>query len=207
MVRMARERGGRRAGGTRVPCAAVLLALAALLTGCSGDDEEPPEPIPSSAQMALSLETVRGAGTLSEKAQADAETEVGDVLSHYVVEGFLGDFPRDDFVGAFDSFTGGAARTAAGNIDLLTANPYRDAVSVHPTRLDARLSFLVDGPDVVGASAAVDLGFEAELPDGETAPFTVRGRLLLERAQGTWSVFGYDITRDDPDEIDVEASP
>ena len=31
---------------------------------------------------------------------------MGDVLSHYVVEGFLGDYPRENFVGAFDAFTG-----------------------------------------------------------------------------------------------------
>jgi len=206
MACMTRERGGRRGTGVWGPLAVVLLSLVAFLTACSGD-EEPPQPSPPSAQMALSLETVRGAGTLSEKAQADAETEVGDVLSHYVVEGFLGNYPRDDFVGAFDAFTGGAARTAVRDIDLLTANPYRNASSVQPTKLDARLSFLVDGSDVVGASAAVDLAFEAEPADGETAPFTVTGRLLLERTQGSWSIFGYDITRDDPDPTDVETSP
>jgi hypothetical protein len=206
MACMTRERGGRRGSGTRGRLAVVLVSLVALLTACSGDDE-PPEPSPSFAQMALSLETVRGAGSLSEKAQADAETEVGDVLSHYVVEGFLGDYPRDDFVGAFDAFTGGAARTAVRDIDLLTANPYRNASSVQPTKLDARLSFLVDGSDVVGASAAVDLAFEAELPDGKAVPFTVTGRLLLEHAQGAWSIFGYDVTRDDPDPTDVETAP
>jgi len=156
--------------------------------------------------MALSVQTVRGAGSLDEKAQADAETEVGDVLSHYVVEGFLGDYPREKFVGAFDAFTGRAAVSATRDIDLLTANRYREASSVGSTRLDARLSFLVDGQDVVGASAAVRLEFEAEQPDGAVTPFTLTGRLLLEEDQGTWSIFGYDVARDDAEPVDAEAS-
>ena len=126
--------------------------------------------------MALSVQTVRGAGSLSERAQADAETEVGDVLSHYVVEGFLGDYPRENFVDAFDAFTGGAARSAAGDIDLLTgataiATPRRSgrrgSTPASPSSSTARTS--------VGASAAVRLGFEAELPDGDTGPFTLTG--------------------------------
>jgi hypothetical protein len=156
--------------------------------------------------MALSIETAPGAGSLSAKAQADAETAVGDVLSHYVVEGFLGDYPRDDFVGAFDAFTGGAAQTAAANIDVLTADRYGDSSEVRATRLDARVSFLVDGRDVVGASAAVRFGFEASTADGATTPFSLWGRLLLTEDDGTWSVFGYDVTRDDPEPVDAESS-
>ena len=40
------------------------------------------------------------------------ESEVSDVLAGYVVGGFLGDYPRDDFVDAFADFTstGGAVR-------------------------------------------------------------------------------------------------
>jgi hypothetical protein len=182
-----------------------VLVVAALLSSCTGDDE-PPEPATSPSTMALSIETAPGAGSLGAKAQADAETAVGDVLSHYVVEGFLGDYPREDFVGAFEDFTGGAARTAARNIDLLTANRYGDASEVRATRLDARVSFLVEDRDVFGASAAVRFGFEATT-DGRTTPFSLEGRLLLEENDGTWSVFGYDVARDDADPIDAEASP
>jgi hypothetical protein len=114
---------------------------------------------------------------------------------------------RENFVDAFDAFTGGAAASAAGDLDLLTANRYRDASSVRPTRLDARLSFLVDGKDVVGASARVDLRFEADLPGGDTVPFTLKGRLLLEEDEGTWSVFGYDVARDDAAPVGAEVTP
>ena len=184
--------------------AAVLLTLAATLSGCVGDDE-PAAPRGPTEPMALSIKAAPGAGSLGQKARADAETEVGDVLSHYLVEGFLGDYPREDFVGAFDGFTGGAASSAARQLDLLTANRYRDASAVRPTRLDARISFLVDDADVVGASAAVRFAFEATTDDG-TTPFTLEGRILLEEDDGTWSVFGYDLLRDDPGQVDAEAS-
>ena len=42
-----------------------------------------------------------------------SQNDVGAVLTTYVVEGFLGDYPRDDFVGALDSFTSGVADDAA----------------------------------------------------------------------------------------------
>lgn len=184
--------------------AGALLLGSALLSSCSGDP--PSEPPDTPGQMALSVQTGRSAGSLSEREQADAETEVGDVLSHYVVAGFLGDYPRDNFVDAFDAFTGRAAASAASDIDLLTANSYRSASEVRPTRLDARLSFLIDGKDVVGASARVDLGFEAEMPGGDTVPFSLRGRLLLEEDDGTWSIFGYDVARDDPEPVGAETS-
>ena len=124
--------------------------------------------------MALRVETVRGAGKLPEQDRTEVETAVGDVLSQYVVGAFLGDFPREEFVGSFESFTSGVARSAAGDIDLLTAARVQDAESVRATQLDARLSFLVSDGDVVGATAAVDFGFEATMGDGETRPLPGR---------------------------------
>ncbi len=203
MAGMTRGRGGR--GGRVLHGAAVLVALAATLSACT-DDGEPADGDPTTPAMALNIESAPGAGSLGEKAQADAETDVGDVLSHYLVEGFLGDYPREDFVGAFDAFTGGAASSAARQLDLLTANRYRDASDVQATRLDARLSFLVDGRDVVGASAAVRFAFEATGADGDTSAFTLEGRILLDEVDGTWSVFGYDLVRDDPGQVDAEAT-
>ena len=111
--------------------------------------------------MALHVETGRGAGSLSDEARTTVETEVGDVLSHYVVSGFLGDYPRNDLVRAFDYFTAGASRDAAKDVDLLTGARFQNASTIRATRLDARLSVLVLGRDVVGATAAVRFGFEA----------------------------------------------
>jgi hypothetical protein len=52
----------------------------------------------------------------------------------------------------------------------------------------------------------VNLGFEAELQGGDKVPFTLTGRLLLDEDDGTWSVFGYDVARDDPEPVGAEAS-
>ena len=204
MAGMTRGRGGR--GGRVRHGAAVLVALGRDPLGLHRRRRAGRTATRATPAMALNIESAPGAGSLGEKAQADAETDVGDVLSHYLVEGFLGDYPREDFVGAFDAFTGGAASSAARQLDLLTANRYRDASDVQATRLDARLSFLVDGRDVVGASAAVRFAFEATGADGDTSAFTLEGRILLDEVDGTWSVFGYDLVRDDPGQVDAEAT-
>ena len=98
------------------------------------------------------------------------------MLSKYVVGAFLGKFPRENFVGSFDSFTSGTARSAAGDIDLLTASRFSDATAVRATRLDAWLSFLAPGKDAFGATARVRFGFEASLPGGGTREISLRGR-------------------------------
>ena len=98
---------------------------------------------------------------------------------------------------SFESFTSGAARDAAGDIDQLTAAAVQDATAVRATELDARLSFLTQGRDVHGGTAAVHFAFEATRPDGSTQPLTLDGRFLLEAEDDTWSVFGYDVRFDD----------
>ena len=108
---------------------------------------------------------------------------------------------------AFGSFTSGAARSAATDIEQLTAARVQDATAVTATRLDARLSFLVDSRDVVGATAAVDLAFDATMPDGSTRPVSLQGRLLLEEAAGDWAVYGYDVALDDGSGAAAEVSP
>ena len=138
------------------------------------------------------------AGRLGEDARAEIESGIGDTLSTYVVRAFLGDYPRDDFVRAFDAFTSGAAESAAEDIDLLTASRFKDAEAVVATRLRARISCLVERGDVVGATARVAFDFEAQEPDAERPqPFSLRGRMMLTPGADTWSVFGYDVARDD----------
>jgi hypothetical protein len=196
MAGMALGEGG--GNGVRGPRALVVPALACAvlsLAGCSGDaPEDPPQP---TRPVALHVKTVFGAGALDESTRTELETEVGDVLSRYVVQGFLGEYPRENFVAAFDSFTGGAARRAAEDIDVLTGSPFEDAAAVDATRLNARLSFMADGREVVGATARVAFDFEASLDGGERRPVTLRGRFLLVEEAGTWSIFGYDVARND----------
>lgn len=190
----------------RATCSVATAVAVAVLAGCSPTTPQGPEP-PSAPAVALRVETVSGAGDLDQEARTALETEVGEVLSGYVVEAFLGEFPRREFVQAFGSFTSGAARRAATDIDQLTAARVQDATSVTATRLDVRLSVLVASREVVGATAAVDLAFDATMADGSTRPVSLEGRLLLEEADGDWAVYGYDVALDDGSTVASQVSP
>lgn len=194
MARMAQSTG--RHGLAAVLCrtAAALVALPAL-AACTSDrpGDDPP---PDRNQAALEVELVEGAGALDEEARAQLETGVGDVLSEYLLAAFLGDFPRDDFVPAFGEFTSRAARGAAEDIDLLTAAQYKDADRVDATRLRVRIASLAQGGDVVGATAEVDFEFDVTGQEPQRE-FGLTGRFLLVEEDGRWSIFGYDVHRDD----------
>jgi hypothetical protein len=156
--------------------------------------------------VALRVRTVQVTGALDPDAKAEAESAVGDVLSGYVVRAFLGDYPREDFVGSFESFTGDLAQDAARDLDQLTANSLGDAEAIRATRLDADLSFLVQGSDVIGATASVRFAFEATV-DGDEQPLSLRGRLMLVEEDDAWSVFGYDVRTNTGEAVDAEVSP
>ncbi len=193
----------RRAGWIVRAGVAVLAALAA---GCSTGSPPDDEPSPTAESAALRVQTVTGAERLDEQTRTEVEGAVGDVLSDYVVAAFLGDFPRQEFVRAFEPFTSVAARKATGDIDLLTAATARDATAVRATDLDARLSFLTQAGEVHGGTATVHFAFDATMEDGSTRPLVLDGRFLLQADDdGTWSIFGYDVTFDDGGETPAEA--
>ena len=148
--------------------------------------------------VALEVRVVTCAGRLGEDARAEVESGIGDALSAYVVGAFLGDYPREDFVRAFEGFTSGAARDATEDIDLLTASRFKDAKGVVATRLRARISGLVERGERVGATAKVAFDFEAQEPDAEQPqPFSLRGRMLRTPGADTCADFGNDDARAD----------
>ncbi len=193
-------------GGARRATGAAVLLVSLALAGCTpespGGEAAPPTP----ESVALRVRTVHSVEPLNPDARAEAESAVGDVLSEYVVRAFLGDYPREDFVSSFESFTGNLARDAARDLDQLTANRVgRRAEAVRATRLDADLSFLVQGADIIGATASVRFAFEATV-DGEERPLSLRGRLMLVEDDGAWSVFGYDVLTDTGETVEAEVS-
>jgi len=183
------------------------VAVMTLVSGCSTGTPPDSDPRRNAESAALRVETVAGADRLDETTRAELEGAVGDVLSTYVVEAFLGDFPRQEFVRSFESFTSGAARSAAHDIDRLTAARVRDATDVRATDLEARLSFLTQGGTVHGGTATVHFAFEATMEDGTTRPLVLDGRILLDAEEGTWSIFGYDVALDDGAPLDAESAP
>jgi len=193
MTRRGCRRGGRR---PPVPPASVAFLAGLLLvsSGCTGGKPDGPPPTDEQVPLQVTIATCAGSPTTEQRSAI--ETGIGDVLSSYVVAGFLGDYPREDFVPSLEAFTARAATSAAADIDLLTAARFASAEGVHATRLTARISCLVDGDDIVGASAKVAFRFEADR-GGTTQPFELDGRFLLGQEGGTWSIFGYDVVRDD----------
>ena len=196
---------GTGGGARRATAAAVFLACVAL-GGCTSEPSGPPESQPSVESAALRVRTVHGDTNLTPDARAEAEGAVGDVLSGYVVDAFLGDYPREDFARSFESFTGSLARNASGDIDQLTANRFGDAKAIRATRLDADLSFLVEGSDVIGATAFVRFEFEATV-DGVQRSLGMRGRLMLVNEDDAWSVFGYDVVTNTGDAVEAGGTP
>jgi hypothetical protein len=197
MERMARRGSdAARRLGTRVRRSLVGAATTVLVvTACSPTDEAGPPATEGPASVAMTVTTI-DKGALDDDTRARVESEVSDVLAAYVVHGFLGDFPRDDFVNSFADFEGGLQREAVGtDIEALTVAGMGDVSAVRATRLSARLSFADDrSGQVIGTSAWVDFAFEVQAGD-VTTHTKLAGRFNLGREDGAWSVFGYDLVR------------
>jgi hypothetical protein len=192
-------------GGARRASGAAVLLLSVALFGCTSEAPGGEAPPSNPESVALRVRTLHSVDSLTPDARAEAESAVGDVLSDYVVQAFLGDYPREDFARAFESFTGNLVEEASGDVNQLTANRFREAEAVRATRLGADLSFLVQDSDIIGATASVRFAFEATV-DGEERPLSLRGRLMLVEDDGAWSVFGYDVVSDTGDAVEAEVS-
>ena len=175
----------------RVLAGALVTVLLVGFAACSGDDSSPPRP-DEPADVALQVVSVKTGG-IDEETRTRLESEVGDVLASYVVEGFLGDHPRDDFVRALSDFSTGLADDGGRDLTTLTLAETPAIAAVRATRLKADLAFFNPGGDVVGASAFVDLDFDLTFEDGTTRQVTRTGRFSLGRSDGVWQVTGYKI--------------
>jgi hypothetical protein len=181
----------------------VVAIAGSLLSACTSEGSGPPDTDNPTA-TALRVTTVTGSG-LSEDARARLESDVSDVLARYVQAGFLGDYPRGGFVQSFADFTSRAAEQAVGDIDVLTAARYENADSVRATDLGAKLSFYVVDGKAVGATAWIHFAFDVD-DHGQPRTAILAGRLVLDRRDGRWSVFAYQVHRDDSDTLPTEAT-
>jgi hypothetical protein len=179
-------------GRRGVATLAGALACVVVLTGCSSDQRDEPEP---RGDAPLKIGLAGSAGGLSNQARDELQRQVGDVLSAYVVGAFLGDYPRDDFVDALSSFTSFAAEKAVGDLDVLTARRYRDADDVEAEQLVARVSAFAAAGEATGATARVRFRFAAHRGDEAPVRFSVTGRLALVLEDGEWRIFAYRITQ------------
>ena len=183
--------------GARRALAAAVVACVVALGACTDDSDDPSPPSDGPESVALELSLGPGADGLTTEARDDLQTDVGAVLTTYVVEAFLGDYPRDDFVEALDSFTSGVASKAARDIEEITGAGFKNADEVAATRLLASISTFAPGPEAVGVSAHVDFAFDVTESES-TREVTLRGRLMLMPVDGEWKIFGFQVDTDDP---------
>lgn len=201
-------------GARRRALAGVAAAL--VLTGCTGETEQPaPLPSPSessvpsapstgdtatidAAPVPMKVRVTRLHGRMRKGAQQALENKVARTLSTYFDDAFLGGgYPRRDFDGAFGTFTRGAAEDARRDTELLThADLGPRTESVTPRQKAAWLSVLAPNRVAAGVTARFRLVYEAALEDDTERRVTVQGRLLLTReVSGDWQIFGYDVRR------------
>ena len=191
----------------RLVAAALATALLAGLAACTADDSQPPGPDEPGGAGDVALEVVSlEAPGIDEETRTKLESEVGDIVATYIVEGFLGDYPRDDFVRSLADFTNTLADDGGQDLAGLTLSGVEDVASVRATRLRARLSYFDPGGTVVAASAFLDLAFELTLQDGSTQEVTRSGKLVLSRTGRGWQVSGYDLCCYDDAPVRAEAT-
>lgn len=193
--------------GARSRIAGVLV-VGLLLAGCTGDaswsgpgrELPPPEPTvtlePRPAPPVVRV--TRVAGRLPARDRRALERNAGRVVTRWFDEAYLGGTqPRTDFSGAFAAFTPGARRQARGDRGLLTnALLGARATEVVPHRRAAYLSVLAPYGVAAGVTARIELAYLVLREDRPDRQVTVRGRLVLTRAErGGWEIFGYDLSR------------
>lgn len=144
------------------------------------------------------VRVTRVAGRMKPEDREVLADNVGKVVSAYFDDAFLdGDYPRDDFHGAFTTFSAQAAKQAWRDRDLLSNSDLGPSTeSVLARRRTAYLSVLAPHKVAAGVTARVDLRFLADRGDAPDKVVTVKGRLMLTRKQdGGWKIFGYDLSQ------------
>src|SRR4051794_5039212 len=183
-----------RTGAGRRPAAVVAsawgLVLVLAVAGCdSGDDIEGHHDGATSDHSdhgsdTPDVSTVITLQHVGKTLDADHRTKVKDGISAVVdtwLEGaFLGDFPRQDYAGAFAGFTAGAAVDAERDLDLLSNQTIADRIdSATATRRRVRLDVFAPDGHPRGVTAHVVLEF-ATAGDLEES-MRVRGDLYLAK--------------------------
>jgi len=189
----------------RLLAGALVAALLMGLAACTADESSPPGPDEPAGDVALQVVSVKARG-IDEATRTRLESEVGDVVAAYIVEGYLGDHPRQDFVRALADFSNDLADEGGRDLNVLTLSGLSDVTAVRATRLKVNLAFYNPGGDTVGASAFLDLAFDVTFEDGPTREVTRTGRLSLGRTDDSWQVIGYHVCCADDQVLQAEAS-
>lgn len=187
--------------------AAIVLVLALLAAGCTGDQESADRPDSPAAPQStddgrtFQIETRTTMGTVVGRLGRDDRRRLQETITGVVQRWFNaayvgGDYPRSDFRDAFPGFTPGARERARRDLVLLTNKGIGSRIeAVTPTRSRLSLDVLAVRQRAVGVTARFQLGFRTE---GKlTRRVRVQGRLVLTRQGPGWRIFGYDVSKGD----------
>ncbi|CAN5313536.1 hypothetical protein BH09ACT12_BH09ACT12_14160 [soil metagenome] len=188
-----------------VGCVVVTTA-----TACSGDDSSPSAPAPTgsptgSPAATASAEPVeteasidRVDGDLADVGRDRLQARVVRAVDSWIDGAYGGAYPRDDFSGAFDTFTEGAGSRATADEDLMSNTALGLRLDdVLPVRRRVRIDVLGVEGRAVAVTARVDLAFELSGEITRTDKISGSLYLTFEKSDGDpgWRVFGYDMKR------------
>lgn len=190
--------------------AGLLLAIALVLSGCSGDDkndksDDKPTPTasPTSTPTAEKPKPVVIDAKIGEirgrmwvKPRAALVKNIATIVDGWFEAAYLGNYPRRDFTRAFPRFTSGAAKQARADRKLMSNAGVGDRIDSTQARTKVvRVDVLASNKRPAAVTARVQLVFQTT-GDYERR-ITVDGRLFLTRSKaGTWRIFGYDVTKE-----------
>ncbi len=182
---------------------AAVTVLTMAVSGCTGDEDGSSDQPPGGQQgapaapAAVVTDVRFGSihGQLPRARRPAVRDRVQQVFDQWVEAAYLGEeWPRTDFAGAFAGFTDHARARARRDAALLSNQAVGARVDgVEPLGRLLRVDVVAARGRAAGATARFRLRFRTS---GEAAGTTVvRGRLFLTPAEGTWQIFGYDVSR------------
>ena len=190
---------------------APLLVLASASTSCSGgDDSSQPSATPSSSasstrsappEVTTQISLERVPGKLPADVRRRVQRQVGDVVDRWFDAAYVGGrYPRTDFHDAFPGFTVSARAQAHHDKALMTNQPLGKRIDgVRATQRLVWIDVLPAGGRAAGATARFRLEFTTT--GKKHTSVAVRGRLFLTPGPDGWKVFGYDVAKGTPDEL------
>ena len=189
-----------------------LLVLATVSTSCSGgDDTKEPAASPTSSsakpsspprEVSTKVSLERVPGRLPAEVRKRVQRQVGDVVDRWFDAAYVGGrYPRNDFHDAFPGFTVSARRQAHHDKALMTNQPLAQRIDgVRATQRLVWIDVLPAGGRAAGATARFRLEFTTTGDARKSV--AVRGRLLLTPGPDGWKVFGYDVAKGTPSELE-----
>lgn len=181
---------------------AIAVTCVAIVGGCSREEAKkgPDNPSASGSESPekppVTTEVVVGriAGKLGDAQKQALKDDVKAIIDAFFEGAYLGEFPRTSYGTAYAAFTAGARQDANRDKDLMSNAAVSDQIELATgVKRQVSLDVLAVKGVAQGVTARFTLDFDTagELEQRER----IKGYLLLDREDGDWQVFGYDVIR------------